>query len=125
MTAVDDFLKAIENAAIDECGAWADDCVMDATVPNWRFRKRGAEAIRGVYRGWFAYPNTLIDLRRWTIPDGEIIEYVHSFTGDDGPRQAHHLHVLQLQDERIVKDTMFCGGQWSAAQLAEMAAADG
>ncbi len=98
---------------------------MDATVPNWRFRKRGPGAIRGVYGGWFAFTNTLLGLRRWIIAEGEIIEYVHRFTGEDGPREAHHLHVLQLHDGRIIADTMFCGGQWSAAQLAEMAQDDG
>ncbi|MFN2561040.1 MAG: hypothetical protein ABR571_07075 [Jatrophihabitans sp.] len=120
MTAVDDFLKAIEKAAIDSCDAWSADCVMDATVPNWRFRSVGADAIRSVYGEWFAYPSVLVDLRRWIVPDGEIIEYVHRFRGEEGPLEAHHLHVLQLKGARIVADTVFCGGQWSAAQLAEM-----
>lgn len=121
---VDDFLKAIENAEIPACDAWAADCVLDATVPEWRFRKRGPDAIREQYARWFAYPNTLLGLRRWQIPDGEIVEYNHRFTGPDGPREAHHLHVLQLAGGRIVKDTMFCGGQLTDEQLAEIAAGD-
>jgi hypothetical protein len=124
MTAIDDFLKAIESAGITSCEAWSDDCVLDATVPNWRFQKRGPDAIKAVYAAWYAYRNTLLGVRRWPIADGEVVEYSHRFTGPDGPRQAHHVHVLQVAEDRIVRDTMFCGGQWTDAQLAEMAAAD-
>jgi hypothetical protein len=124
VSSVDEFLRAIEGAAIGACAAWTADCVLDATVPNWRFQKTGPEAIRAVYGQWFAYPNTLVGLRRWAVQDTEIVEYVHRFTGPDGVREAHHLHVLELRDGQISKDTMFCGGQWSSAQLAEMANAD-
>ncbi|MDT4915880.1 MAG: hypothetical protein QOH89_580 [Pseudonocardiales bacterium] len=117
---VDDFLTAIEDAAVTRCDAWANDCLLDATVPNRRFRRRGADEIRAVYAEWFAHPNTLVGVRRWPIPEGEIIEYVHRFTGPEGPREAHHLHVLEVADGRIVADTVFCGGQWSDAQRAEM-----
>src|SRR4051812_1866128 len=112
MSAVDDFLRAIRDAAIDTCDAWSKDCLLDATVPNRRFRKRGADAIRDVYRTWFEYPNELLGVRRWSTSEGEIVEYVHRFTGPAGPREAHHLHALEVQDGRVVRDTMFCGGQW-------------
>jgi hypothetical protein len=123
-SAVDRFLAAITAAAIDTCDAWADDCVLDATVPNWRFHRRGPAAIRAEYRQWFAYPNTLDGMRRWVVPDGEIVEYLHTFAKDGVRHAAHHLHVLQLRGGLIVADTVFCGGQWSADQLAEMAASD-
>jgi hypothetical protein len=118
---VDRFLDAIADAAIDRCDAWADDCVMDATVPNWRFRRIGPDAIRAEYRQWFAFPNTFEGMRRWSVPDGEIVEYMHHFAKDGIPHAAHHLHVLEVQGELITADTVFCGGQWSADLLAEMA----
>jgi hypothetical protein len=124
VTSVDEFLEAIEKASIPACDAWSDDCLLDATVPNWRFRKQGADSIKAVYSQWFGYPNTLVGLRRWPITGGEVIEYVHRFAGPEGMREAHHAHVLQLADGRIVADTVFCGGQWSDDQLAEMAAAE-
>jgi hypothetical protein len=123
-SAVDRFLGAIADAAIDICDVWADDCVLDATVPNRRFHRSGPGAIRSVYRQWFAYPNTLDGIRRWVVADGEIIEYLHTFVKDGIEHSAHHLHVLQLSAGLIVADTVFCGGQWSADQLADMAAAD-
>ena len=39
-------------------------------------------------------------------------------SGAEGAREA-----LEL-DDRIVADTVFCGGRWDAALLAEMEAAD-
>lgn len=124
MSAVDDYLKAIENAAIETCDAWSDDCVLDATLPNRRLRKSGVAAVKNQFAEWYAYPNTVFGVRRWQVPEGEIIEYTHRFVGPDGPREAHHAHVMELLDGRIVRDTMFCGGLLSDAQLAEMAAAD-
>ena len=55
-TAVDKFLQAIENAAIPGCDAWSADATLDATVPNWRMHKAGADAIRDEYSRWFADP---------------------------------------------------------------------
>src|SRR5580693_6261671 len=62
--AVGTFLKAVESAAIETCDAWAPDCVLDATVPNWRFHRRGADAIRREYSGWFADAGRFDRLRR-------------------------------------------------------------
>jgi hypothetical protein len=123
-SAVDRFLDAIASAEIDACDAWTDDCVMDATVPNWRFSSRGPAAIREVYRQWFACPNTFEGMRRWSVANGEIVEYVQKFVKDGVPHAAHHLHVLELRNGLIAADTVFCGGQWSADLLAEMAEAD-
>lgn len=124
MSAVDDYLKAIENAAIETCAAWSDDCVLDATLPNRRLRKSGVAAVKNQFAEWYAYRSTVFGVRRWQVPEGEIIEYTHRLEGPDGPREAHHVHVLELVDGRIVRDTMFCGGLLSDAQLAEMAVAD-
>ena len=42
MSAIDEFLTAIENATIPGCDAWSADATLDATVPNWRMHKAGA-----------------------------------------------------------------------------------
>ena len=55
-TMVDKFLHAIENAAIPDCDAWSADATLDATTPNWRTHKAGADAIRDEYSRWFADP---------------------------------------------------------------------
>src|SRR5215472_4354141 len=45
-SAIDEFLTAVETATIADCDAWNADAVLDATVPNWRLRAAGADAIR-------------------------------------------------------------------------------
>jgi hypothetical protein len=91
---------------------------------------RGADAIRAEYSRWFADPGHFHELRRFPIgatgPDegaSEVIEYTLSWQEDGVPHAAHHLHMLTVREDRIVADTVFCGGRWPASLLAEMEAA--
>lgn len=122
---INEFLAAIESATIPDCDAWSADATLDATVPNWRMTVRGADAIRGEYGRWFADPGKFEDLRRYPAADGatEIVEYTLSWFENGVPHAGHHLHVLTVRDDRIVADTVFCGGRWPASLLAEMEAA--
>ena len=124
-TAIDRMLAAIISTKIDECDAWTDDAILDATVPNWRFHARGVSQVKRVYRRWFADPAQMRDLRRWRVPHGEIVEYLLTWTEDGVPHAGHHLHVIDLRDGLIERDTFFCGGRWPAGLIAEMEAADG
>lgn len=128
MTETDDpvgrFLDAVRTARIDSCDAWADDVRLDATVPMWRFHRAGADAVRTEYAGWFADPGEFESLRRLPVADGEVVEYTLTWTQDGVPHAAHHAHLLEVADGRIVADTVLCGGRWPGALLAEMAAAD-
>ncbi len=129
---VDKFLKAIENAAIDSCDAWGASATLDATVPNWRMHVVGPDAIRVEYGRWFADPGRFEELHRYQVTgnggvgDGnatEVVEYTLSWSENGVPHAGHHLHVLTVADDQIVNDTVFCGGRWPAALLAEMEAA--
>lgn len=124
--AIDRFLHAIESAAILSCDAWSPDAVLDATVPNWRMHLTGPDAIRTEYARWFADPGHFHELRRCEIDggQGEVVEYTLSWKEQGVPHAAHHMHVLTVRDDLIVADTVFCGGRWPAALLAEMEAAD-
>jgi hypothetical protein len=126
-SAIDRFLQAIESAAIPSCDAWSPDATLDATVPNWRLRADGADAIRAEYARWFADPGRFGELRRCPLADraGEVIEYTLNWQENGVPHAAHHMHLLTLRDDQIVADTVMCGGRWPAALLAEMEAADG
>jgi hypothetical protein len=123
---IDKFLQAIENAAIDSCEAWSAGATLDATVPNWRMHVFGPDAIRAEYARWFADPGRFEELRRYPVSDGatEVVEYTLSWSENGVPHAAHHLHVLNVRDDLIVSDTVFCGGRWPAALLAEMEAAN-
>jgi len=123
--AVDEFLEAIELAAIASCNAWSDDATLDATVPNWRLRASGPDAIRAEYGRWFADRAVFEELHRHEVAGlGEIIEYTLRWTENGVPHAAHHMHLLTVRDDRIVSDLVFCGGRWPATLLAEMEAAN-
>lgn len=122
--AVDAFLAAVAGATIPDCQAWSADAVLSATVPNWRFHRYGPDAIRAEYAGWFADRGQFERLRRSPIDGGEIVEYDLTWVQDGVPHAAHHVHLLDLEDGRIVRDTVVCGGRWPAALLADMEASD-
>jgi hypothetical protein len=123
---IDTFLKAIESAAVPSCDAWSDDATLDATVPNWRLHAAGSDAIRAEYARWFADPGHFDDLRRCPLGDGtgEVVEYTLSWQENGVPHAAHHMHLLTVRQNKIVADTVMCGGRWPASLLAEMEAAD-
>jgi hypothetical protein len=125
---IDKFLHATESATIPGSDFWSADAMLDATVPNWRMHVAGADAIRAEYSRWFADPGQFHDLRRLPVTDGkdgasELIEYTLSWQENGVPHAAHHMHLLTVRDDRIVTDTVFCGGRWPASLLAEMEAA--
>ena len=122
------FLDAIEKAAIGSCDAWSADATLDATVPNWRMQVSGADAIRAEYARWFADPARFEEIRRLPVSGApgvvtEVVEYTLSWSENGVPHAGHPLHVLTVRDDQIVADTVFCGGRWPAALLAEMEAA--
>lgn len=123
-SAADRFLDAVVSATIPGCDAWSEDATLDATVPNWRFHRVGAEAIRAEYARWFADPGSFEQLHRLPTDGGEVVEYTLTWTENGVPHAAHHMHLLTVRDDRIVADTVLCGGRWPAALLAEMEAAD-
>jgi hypothetical protein len=125
-TVVDEFLSAIEHAAILGCDVWSADATLDATVPNWRLHRTGTDAIRAEYARWFADPARFDELRRYRVDGdaGEVIEYTLSWAQNGVPHAAHHMQLLAIRDGRIVADTVLCGGRWPASLLAEMDAAD-
>jgi len=118
---IDKFLHAIESATIPGCDVWAADAILDATVPNWRFKVTGPDAIRAEYARWFADPGHFAELRRYQADGGtEVVEYTINWSENGVPHAAHHVHLLAVRDDLIVADTVLCGGRWSAALLAEM-----
>ena len=80
-------------------------------------------ALKDEYAHWFADPGRFEELRRIPFPDGEVVEYVLTWVESGVPHAAHHVHVLDVADGRIARDTVVCGGRWPASLLAEMQAA--
>jgi hypothetical protein len=74
---VGEFLAGIEGASLPE-DIFCEDIVLDATVPNWRFRVQGAGAVRDELGRWYGDPGQFGELRRTGIDDGELVEYTLS-----------------------------------------------
>ena len=116
-------LEAVENATIGATSVFSDDAVLDATVPNWRFTVTGADAIRAEMSHWFADPGRFESISRTPIEGGELIDFVLTWEEHGVPHAAHQAHIVKVESDLIVSDTVFCGGRWPAALLAEMEAA--
>ena len=43
-----------------------------------------------------------------------MVEYTLSWSENGVPHAAHHMHLLTVRDDRIVADTVMCGGRWPA-----------
>ena len=113
------FLAGIEGAAFPE-DIFSEDIVLDATVPNWRFRLHGSGAVRDELGRWYADPGQFGELRRIEIDDGEVVEFTLSWEEAGVSHTCHQAHVLRLRNDRIAGDTVFCGGRWPAPLLAQM-----
>ena len=124
-TCIDEFLAAVEAASIEACDAWSTDVVLDATVPDWRFQRRGPDALKDEYARWFAAPGRFEAIRREPLAHGEIIEYVLTWPEGGDTFTAHHVHIIDVRDGRIVHDTVMCGGRWSSELRSQMETASG
>ena len=104
---------------------YSDDASLDATVPNWRLEAAGATAISRELSNWYHDPATLDRVRRLPFPGGVAVEV--DFSWEDGavPHASHQLHLLTIDGGRVAAHTVFCGGRWDAALLAQMEASRG
>lgn len=119
---VDRFVSAIESASMSASDVFAEDAVLDATVPNWRFRIHGGEEVRAELSGWYRQPGTFEDLRRTPLPGGELVDFVLAWTEDGVPHACHQAHRVGVAGGRIADLTTWCGGRWPASLMAEMEA---
>lgn len=120
---VDRLTKAIESASLAGSGVFAENAVLDATVPNWRFAVSGSKGVEAELARWFADPGRFEELRRTPLPDGELVEFVLTWEENGEPHMAHQAHIIEVRDGLITRDRAWCGGRWGAALQAEMAEA--
>ena len=119
------FLAELSEGTGMTTAAWAEDATLDATVPHWRFECDGAEAVAAELSAWYSAPTTIESVVRRPVPGGEAVELDLSWVEDGVPHAAHQIHLFTVDGARISRDTVFCGGRWPAALLAEMEAARG
>lgn len=121
---VDRFLDAIIGAGVTGCGAFAEEAVLDATTPDWRFTVEGGTGIESEFAQWYADPGRFDALSRTPVEGGELVEFVLDWDEESGPHRCHQMHLLTLDDRGLIaRDTAFCGGRWDSTLMAEMARA--
>jgi hypothetical protein len=121
---VERLLAAIEAGTPLPAGLFAPDAILDATVPHWRFTRRGEAPVCAELSGWYRDPGHFEVLIRTPLPDGELVEFTLTWEEGGVPHACHQAHVLRVGDDLICADTVFCGGRWPASLLAEMGAAE-
>jgi hypothetical protein len=121
-TVVDRFLDGIRAGRLPD-DLYTADVVLDATVPGWRFQAEGPVPVQAEYQGWFFVPSDLRSVERHEIEGGEVVRYLQQAEVDGVTFFAHHVHLLQLDGDRIARDTVFCGGRWGPEAVAQMGAA--
>lgn len=112
-------LAGIEGAALPE-DIFCEDALLDATVPNWRFRVQGAGSVRRELGRWYADPGRFEEVRRNALVDGELVEFTLCWEEEGMPHMCHQAHVVRLREGRIASDTVFCGGRWPESLLAQI-----
>ncbi|HTW20903.1 MAG TPA: hypothetical protein VME70_11920 [Mycobacteriales bacterium] len=122
--AVTRFLDAVQAGRPVPAGVFADDVQLDATVPNWRLSRSGADAVRDEFARWYADPGAFESVTRTEVPGGELVTFLLTWTEGGVPFAAHQAHVIEADGGVIAKDTVWCGGRWDAGLLAEMEEAD-
>ena len=123
MKAIDEFLAAVTAATIPAARAWAPDATLDATTPGWRSKIATAPAIQRLFSGWYADEGRFEELERTPLPDGELIQFLLTWTEHGVPHAARQAHVVTVRDGLITRHVVYCGGRWPAGLLARMAEA--
>ncbi len=120
-SAIDRLIAGIEAGSIPH-DVFADDVVLDATVPNWRFDVRGRGAVQDQLAKWFADPGRFQAIQRTPLPDGELVEFTLVWTEGGIEHTCHQAHIIRTRGNSVSTDTMFCGGRWPADLLSQMEA---
>ena len=122
---LDELYTAVERGTPINPDVFADDAVLDATVPMWRFHTNGAAATAAELGRWYADAGHFESFVRFDLPGGALVEFTLTWQQQGVPHACHQSHRLEFAaDGRIRSLTAFCGGRWPASLLADMARAE-
>ena len=96
---------------------YAPGAVLDANVPQWRFQRRGLEAIVAQYRDWYPDPVRLVEWTPTPTTFGAVVEQAEWTVEDGEERYSRSVHVLHVDDARILHHVLYCTGQWDRATV--------
>jgi len=124
-TPLERFYCAVERGLPIDAGVFTNDVVLDATVPMWRFHRRGAADTAAEVGRWYADAGHFEEFQTFALPGGALVEFVLTWEQQGVPHACHQTHRLDLDgDGRIRGLHVWCGGRWPANLLAEMGQAE-
>lgn len=120
----DRYQAAVESGDLAALRALYDpDVLLDAHVPNWRFQVTGRTEVARITGTGLPTPGRFASFTGETTLDGDVVihfEWWQRTEDGDGAR-ARQLHLLRVEDGRIVEQTLFCAGVWSPELQRRMA----
>jgi hypothetical protein len=117
---VDAYLEQLGAAALGTTDLLHPDVRWDATVPHWRYRLEGDEAVRKELGSWYSSPLTDSHVVRHPTGDGEVVDISMRFTEGGVDWTVHHLIVLGVEEGRVRSITVACGGRWDPELVAQI-----
>ncbi len=117
-----DAVEAGDLAALAEL--YHPDVLLDAHVPNWRFQVVGRTEVARFTGSGLPAPGRFTTFEVEPTANGDLLVQLqwHQLT-DRGPgATSRQLHLLRLDDGRIVEQTLFCAGVWGPGLQERMAA---
>lgn len=94
--AIDQFVAAVESGGFTSLNVFADDAILDVTIPDWRFTVRGAAAIRRELATWLPGRTNIEEIHRFPMSGGEAVELSLSWEAAGIAYACHQLHLRNV-----------------------------
>jgi hypothetical protein len=96
------------------------ETVFDATVPGWRFRRRGPDQIVAQLYHWWPTPAELPSYRVTPTVEGVVLEFERRWLEHGERCGCRQVHVLVLDGERLRELRITCAGKWDEQTLRDV-----
>ena len=96
---------------------YASGALLDANVPQWRFQRRGVEAIAAQYRDWYPERVRLVEWTPTAAAFGAVVEQAEWTVVGGEETYTRSIHVLRVDGGRIARHVLYCTGRWDKATV--------
>lgn len=111
------------NARTSIADLYADDAILDANVPDWRFQIKGGDEVAKKFLDpeWWIGGSVATIGRTTLTARGAAFELESRFDRNGGEWLSRNLHILEFDDGLITRHTMYCTGDWNPETIARHA----
>ena len=108
----------VERSAQAVQDLYAQDALIDANVPTWRFQRKGHEEILRQLVEWSEEPMDILSVTEWETPWGSVVETEDrtKLHGEWG--YSRMLHLLFAEDGKVTRHVVYCTGPWDDDTIA-------